>query len=170
MTADLVLPAPSPGPDAAVAWVGTHLGDPVGGDVSASPAFRGASMLRTSGWLRSMSRATPRGAAKSGRSTGRVRRRSRRTCVTGSGLPALWAHVRGGPARDVAKYRNELLWQEYARHVYARFGTSMTEAAQFVVSGRTIDGPPPADVGWPRDMARLELTAGELERDGWVPN
>ena len=40
-------------------------------------------------------------------------------------LPRVWAYVEGGPARDVGKYRDELLWQEYARHLYARVGRAI---------------------------------------------
>ena len=171
MTADVVLPAPVPGLEAAVAWVGAHLGDLVGGDVGASPAFRGGqraadqrlAAFDVAGYAARRNEVWPidrRGASA-------LSPYVRHGLI---GLPALWSHVGGGPARDVAKYRDELLWQEYARHVYARFGTSMAGAARFVVSGRTAGGPPPADVGWARDMACLELTVGELERDGWVPN
>jgi deoxyribodipyrimidine photo-lyase len=35
-------------------------------------------------------------------------------------LPRAWSSVGGGPAADVSKFRDELLWQEYARHMYAR--------------------------------------------------
>lgn len=38
-------------------------------------------------------------------------------------LPQVWDAVEGGPPADVAKFRDELLWQEYARHWYARLGT-----------------------------------------------
>lgn len=41
MSADLALPVPSLGPDAAVEWVGAHLGDLTDGHVGVSPAFRG---------------------------------------------------------------------------------------------------------------------------------
>ena len=37
-------------------------------------------------------------------------------------LQQAWEHVGDGPARDRTKFRDELLWQEYARHLYARLG------------------------------------------------
>lgn len=43
-------------------------------------------------------------------------------------LGEVFEHVAGGPPRDVEQFRDELLWQEYSRHWYARLGT------------RTIDG------------------------------
>ena len=170
MSADRVLPVPVPGPDAAVAWVRAHLGDLVAG-VDASPVFRGGqraaderlAAFDVAGYAARRNEVWPierRGASA-------LSPYVRHGLI---GLPALWAHVRGGPSRDVVKYRDELLWQEYARHVYARFGASMPGASRFAVPGRTAGGPPPADVGWPRDMACLDLMVGELERDGWLPN
>ena len=38
-------------------------------------------------------------------------------------LPRVWHHVADGPEDDVAKFRDELRWQEYSRHLYARMGT-----------------------------------------------
>jgi len=38
-------------------------------------------------------------------------------------LPRVWRTV-DGPAQDREKFRDELLWQEYARHLYARIGTA----------------------------------------------
>jgi deoxyribodipyrimidine photo-lyase len=46
-------------------------------------------------------------------------------------LPAVWDAVAGGPAADVAKLRDELLWQEYARHLYARLGHRTGRALRF---------------------------------------
>ncbi len=37
-------------------------------------------------------------------------------------LRRVWDAVDGGPPQDVMKFRDELLWQEYARHWYARLG------------------------------------------------
>lgn len=79
-------------------------------------------------------------------------------------LPEVWASVAGGPPADVGKYRDELLWQEYARHLYARLGRA-------TASPLRADRPagPVADP-WPRDMACMDLTVGELEREGWLVN
>ena len=171
MTADVVLPVPAVGADAAVAWVRTHLGDLTAADVAASPAVRGGQRaadrrlaeFQVAGYAARRNEIWPpdrRGASA-------LSPYVRHGLI---GLPALWRHVAGGPGRDVTKYRDELLWQEYSRHVYARFGSSMPGATRFTVSQRTAGGPPAADVGWPRDLACLDLTVGELERDGWVPN
>lgn len=82
-------------------------------------------------------------------------------------LPRVWRHVEGGPSGDVRKFRAELLWQEYARHLYARLGAR---------TGRSLRAEPVASTGgswpepWRRDMACMELVVGELERDGWAVN
>ena len=37
-------------------------------------------------------------------------------------LTEVWSHAETGPSRDKKKFRDELLWQEYARHWYAALG------------------------------------------------
>jgi len=37
-------------------------------------------------------------------------------------LRRAWDHVAGGPGKDVEKFRDELMWEEYARHWYLRHG------------------------------------------------
>ena len=79
-------------------------------------------------------------------------------------LHDVWAAVGGGPPRDVQKFRDELLWQEYARHWYARLGSATAAPVRNT----------PADVragdGWDRMLPCLNAAVGELEADGWVVN
>jgi deoxyribodipyrimidine photo-lyase len=49
-------------------------------------------------------------------------------------LREVWDHVAGGPPEDVTKFRDELLWQEYARHLYARVGTASRRSLRFAVA------------------------------------
>jgi len=79
-------------------------------------------------------------------------------------LPAVWNATAGGPARDVGRFHDELLWQEYARHLYARLGPSLARPMRAERDSRP--GPEP----WDRSMACLDLTVGELEADGWLVN
>jgi hypothetical protein len=98
------------------------------------------------------------------RRAGRRRRGARRLDVTGyaarrnevwpaerRGATAVSPYVRHGllrsravgrrrrrAARDRSRYRDELLWQEYARHLYARLGGPATGCG-----GRPAAGPPP---------------------------
>ncbi len=81
------------------------------------------------------------------------------------GLPRVWEHVADGPQRDREKYRDELLWQEYARHLYARLGSRLGADLRY--------GAPPGEDWsdpWPREMACMELTVGQLEEEGWLVN
>lgn len=81
-------------------------------------------------------------------------------------LPRVWDAVAGGPARDVAKLRDELLWQEYARHVYARVGRRIREPLRRdPAEGRGWEGDPYRD-----DMACMATVRRELVEDGWLVN
>lgn len=81
-------------------------------------------------------------------------------------LPQVWDHVEGGPARDAGKFRDELLWQEYARHVYARVGRRIAEPLR---------REPAVGQGWEgeayrEDMACMAAVRHELVEDGWLVN
>lgn len=161
---------PTPEPDAAVAWVAEHLGDltlegPQG--VTASPRFRGGqthadaalALLDVTGYANRRNQVWPEERRGATRLSPYIR----------YGLiPLRAAHdaVADAPAKDRQKFRDELLWQEYARHLYARVGDRNGDALRAE--------PPPAprrwDDPWPRDMACVDLTTNELERDGWLVN
>jgi deoxyribodipyrimidine photo-lyase len=82
-------------------------------------------------------------------------------------LSDVWAHTSssGAPKKDIEKFHDELLWQEYSRHLYARLGTAMS---------RPLRGVPRSDGGkidpWDRSMACMSLVLDELEGDGWAVN
>ena len=81
-------------------------------------------------------------------------------------LPQVWARVGETPGKDREKFRDELLWQEYARHVHARVGPGLRSGLR-----RRLE--PTADTSadpWDRSMACVDLAIGELERDGWMVN
>ena len=80
-------------------------------------------------------------------------------------LPQVWAAVEG-PAADRRKFREELRWQEYGRHLYARLGQGTGEPLRH---SRAIDVKPPA-AAWDRSMRCVEVSLDELERDGWMVN
>ncbi|MGE0026919.1 MAG: FAD-binding domain-containing protein [Thermoleophilia bacterium] len=161
-------PPPRDDPEAAARWVDAHLGDLIDdGPARPSPAFRGgqtAADAALEGW-------SVAGYAGARNEVWPPERRgaSRLSPYVRHGLidlPRLWDHVAGGPARDVRRFRGELLWQEYARHLYARLGGRL---------GRPLRAAPPAGDGdgreaWDRRMACMDLTVGELERDGWLVN
>ena len=82
-------------------------------------------------------------------------------------LPRAWAATADGPARDVERFHDELMWQEYARHLYARLGGRM---------GQALRGEPPRPRGSSAEralapqMACMSFCTSELERDGWLVN
>jgi deoxyribodipyrimidine photo-lyase len=79
-------------------------------------------------------------------------------------LQEVWDAVAGAPSNDREKFRDELLWQEYARHLYARIGEHFFENLRFEQT-RTAEGD-----GWNRDMACIDMVVNELETDGWLVN
>ncbi len=88
-------------------------------------------------------------------------------------LPEVWAAVADGPDRDVRKFRDELLWQEYARHWYARLGGRTRDGTRRRLPAtvpRDVPAEPTTDRIWDRSMVCLDRTVGELERDGWLVN
>ena len=84
-------------------------------------------------------------------------------------LPTLWRTASDAPARDRDKFRDELLWQEYARHVYARLGRRTAEPLRHVLAGAPTSSDP-WTVGRTAGMACLDAVIGELDADGWLVN
>lgn len=79
-------------------------------------------------------------------------------------LRQVWDRVSDAPVKDREKFRDELLWQEYARHLYARVGKRMFSALRFEPEGRGRDD------GWNREMHCIDMVMSELEHDGWLVN
>ena len=79
-------------------------------------------------------------------------------------LQQLWDKAADAPTTDKEKYRDELLWQEYSRHLYARIGTRLFENLRFEQIWDT-----PGD-GWPEGMACVDFVLDELNQDGWLVN
>lgn len=80
------------------------------------------------------------------------------------GLQQVWDSVEGGPEADVGAFRDELLWQEYARHWYARLGYATKSGLRNELKPTT------DDFSWNESMACLDLSIGELEEEGWLVN
>lgn len=81
-------------------------------------------------------------------------------------LSRVWQRVGDGPTDDVAKFRDELLWQEYARHLYARLGSGTRRSLRYSVveHGDVTDNP------WEGEAACLAMAWSELVEHGWLPN
>jgi deoxyribodipyrimidine photo-lyase len=165
------LPSPPAERDAVRAWVATHLGhltcEPAGGPVPASPVRGGQAAadaalaaLDLTGYAARRSEVWPRERRGATRLSPYVRHGL-------LPLPTVWAAAKDAPARDRAKFRDELLWQEYARHLYARLGPATARPLRF-------DAPVPAQPWerepWPQDMACVAATTAELHEEGWLVN
>ena len=158
------LPTPEPGRPAAEAFVSDHLSGLAFDDIVGSTRFvggrraaqRALDAFRVAGYATRRNEVAPvdrRGA--SGLSP-----YIRHGLLT---LREVWDHVEGGPSKDVAKFRDELLWQEYARHLYARVGDALARPLRYQSFGV---GRPELD----RTMSCVDAGISELELDGWMVN
>ena len=171
------LPAP-PGLDdgvgAAVAWVAGELGDLAraygSDDILPSRRFRGgqrsadAALARTdlTGYAAARSEVLPEDARGASGLSPYVRHGL-------LDLPTLWRAAADAPPPDRDKFRDELLWQEYARHVYARLGSRTTRGLRHDIVGEPVASDP-WTAGREAGMACLETVLGELDADGWIVN
>ncbi len=85
-------------------------------------------------------------------------------------LPTLWRAAADAPAHDRDRFRDELLWQEYARHVYARLGPSTTAPMRSAIGTVSAAGVDPWERARADGMACMRFTLDELDRDGWLVN
>ncbi|HXV94260.1 MAG TPA: FAD-binding domain-containing protein [Pseudonocardia sp.] len=163
----MLLPTPAPGPAAATAWVRDHLGDLCADAPAASPAFRGGQVaadaalaaLDLTGYAARRNEVLPRER----RGATRLSPYIRHGLID---LPTAWAAAGGAPVRDREKFRDELAWQEYARHLYARLGRRTASALRAAPAraARRWDEP------WPAGMRCVAHCLDELETDGWLVN
>jgi deoxyribodipyrimidine photo-lyase len=79
-------------------------------------------------------------------------------------LSQVYSAVKDAPFKDREKFRDELFWQEYARHLYARIGTRLFENLRFEANWQS-EGD-----GWNREMLCIDQVVSELEEDGWLVN
>lgn len=173
------LPAPpdlDAGVGAAVAWVEEHLGDliaplPSGAPI-ASTRFRGGqrsadaalAALDLVGYADARNEVLPESARGATGLSPYVRHGL-------LDLPTLWRAAADAPARDRDRFRDELLWQEYSRHVYARLGTRTREPLRHrAVGAAARPGSDPWADGRSAGMACVTSALEELERDGWLVN
>ncbi len=162
------LPTPPADAAGAEAWVSEHLGH-LCSDVPTASNLRGGQVAADSalaafdvaGYAKARNEVFPTGRQGASRLSPYIRHGL-------LPLPHVWDAVADGPSYDVKKFRDELLWQEYSRHLYARAGTA---------SGMSLRYEPPVTdpIGEIRpsdieDMACLQLVADQLTSDGWLVN
>ena len=162
-----LLPAPPHDRVDVTRWVQTHLGHLTCDEVRPSPwrggqqaADRALATLDITGYASRRSAVFP------------VERRgaSRLSPYIRHGLlplPQVWAAVADAPAKDRQKFRDELMWQEYARHLYARLGRATAEPLRF---GPPVGTGPWQGEPWPAEMACMAATTEELHDEGWLVN
>ena len=160
------IPAPEPGRDAAEEFLELHLGGLFDDEAKGSEAFsggQGAADAQLAGFNVAGYAATrdevwpaPR------RGTSALSPYIRHGMLT---LPQVWSHVQDGPERDVQKFRDELAWQEFARHWYTRLGTDTRSGTRHELPSMATELPP-----WDPTLACMEMCAEELEADGWLVN
>ncbi len=169
------MPSLPPLPDvddtgAVLAWVGAHLGhltlegpDGVrpgghrGGQAAADTAL---ATLDVTGYARSRSTVLP----EQRRGATRLSPYVRHGLVS---LPEVWAAVAGAAPGDRRRYRDELLWQEFARHLYARTADGLAAPLRHEPPHPTgpVDPAP-----WDDDMACTTWLREQLEGEGWLVN
>lgn len=76
-----------------------------------------------------------------------------------------------GSSGDRTKFIDELWWQEYARHVYARLGPKMAHPLRFRPPGLPVlrDAGDPDQI-WDRKMLCMDTAREELETEGYLVN
>jgi len=153
--------------DGVTAWVRTHLGHLACDDVAPSPVRGGQAAADTAlvtldltGYAARRNEVLPR----TRRGATRLSPYIRHGLLP---LPAVWAAAADAPPRDRSKFRDELLWQEYARHLYARVGAANGQPLRFEAP---TGGPAWSREPWPEDMACVAATTAELHEEGWLVN
>lgn len=157
--------------EADLGWVMRHLGDlvtaPPAGPADTAAPLRGGQQAADAA-LRSYD---VRGYARKRNNVWPPQRRgsSRLSPYIRHGLLTLrevWDHVADGPPEDVTKFRDELRWQEYARHLYARLGAATRTSLRFEVTEHTADTGNP----WSTQARCLDFVWTELVTTGWLTN
>ncbi len=164
-----VLPTPPVDRPELLRWVSAHLGDLTleGPDHVAAGSFAGGQSaadaalagLDVSGYARRRSTVLPASA----RGASRMSPYLRHGLLT---LREVWDAVADAPAQDRRRYRDELTWAEYARHLYARAGSALGAPLRREQPGPTgWTGDP-----WPAEMECMKTVTEELHTDGWLVN
>lgn len=159
-----MLPIPEPGQE--VQWVAQHLAHLCSDDVRRSERFNGTqaaadaalAALDLTGYAERRNEVLPLGR----RGASGLSPWIRHGLLT---LPRVFKAV-NGPAKDVQKFRDELRWQEYARHVYARLGRTTAQPLRNERATESISEIQP----WDRSMRCIAVNLDELETDGWMVN
>lgn len=163
-----LLPLPEPGEE--VRWVGEHLADVCVDEPRRSTRFLGTQAAADA----ALAQFDVTGYAKRRNEVLPVARRGasglspwiRHGILT---LPRVAGSVRGR-SEDRRKFHDELRWQEYARHLYARLGSSTRYPLRRSPLIEAPADPESRQPAWDRTMRCIDANLDELERDGWMVN
>jgi deoxyribodipyrimidine photo-lyase len=159
-----LLPIPLFDREGVVDWVATHLDGLYSGSAVASPLFVGGQIAAdealagydVSGYTATRNDVWP----DSRQGASRLSPYIRHNLIS---LREAWCAVDGGPSCDVSKFRDELMWQEYARHLYARLGPATGKGLRAHLDGDF------GHNGWPRARLRPFPHGARLSRDHQEP-
>ena len=91
-------------------------------------------------------------------------------------LPWVWSQATGAE-NDLEAFRSELLWQEYARHLYATIGAANRTPLRYEAPAWKRHAEPDAGttdfdtgIAWDTSMRCIALALEELTSDGWIVN
>jgi len=158
------LTTPDPGREAALRFVADHLAHLVCDDVVGSTSIRGGQQaadqalatLDISGYAANRNEVRPVSARGASKMSPYIRHGLLQ-------LREVWDAVADAPSRDVRKYRDELMWQEFARHWYARLGPRTATGVRGELNA-TLGG------SWQQGLACIDSVLDELHADGWLVN
>lgn len=160
------LPLPKVGRTAVLAWVAQHVNHLVSGDIAGSRIVGGQeaadlalSNFDVTGYARKRNEVWPPGRRGASGLSPFIRHGL-------LSLPDVWQAVAGGPSDDVTKFRDELMWQEYARHLYARVGRATAHELRYSIMEQSSSSANP----WVSEALCVDESWQELTRDGWLTN
>ncbi len=150
-------------------WVRSHLADLCCDEPTASPRFRGTqtaadaalAAFNVAGYSARRNEVFPVGKRGASGLSPWIRHGQ-------LALPKVWDSVTG-PSPDVEKFRDELRWQEYSRHLYARVGYATSRPLRYDPQPQHSGSGDPGQA-WDRSMLCVETVLAELEGDGWLVN
>lgn len=163
-----MLPLPEPGEE--VRWVGEHLADLCIDEPRRSSRFIGTQIAADT-------------ALANFELAGYARRRNEVLPIERRGASGLSPWIRHGlltlprvaasftgRSEDRRKFHDELRWQEYARHLYARLGRSTARPLRRIPLSEHEPTPSAPLAPWDRTMRCIDANLEELDRDGWMVN
>ena len=163
-----LLPLPEPGDE--VSWVGEHLAGLCADEPRRSTRFVGTqaaadaalAQFDVTGYAKRRNEVLP----TSRRGASGLSPWIRHGLLT---LPRVAASL-SGRSEDRRRFHDELRWQEYARHMYARLGSATGRPLRRAPLHGSAPDQASGRAPWDRSMRCIDANLEELEQDGWMVN